>query len=81
MVTLIYEFRTSKASLCCPGKENKRMYCRNVHREVHGVSICQGCGTTWNRDVVGASNILLCFEAVVRGEARPAQFAAAVLRR
>jgi len=74
-VTLVNEYRTSKSSLCCPGADNKRMYCRNVHRAVHGVSICQGCGTTWNRDVVGASNILLCFTAVVRGEARPAHLA------
>ena len=28
-VTLVDEYRTSKSSLCCPGEENKRMYCQN----------------------------------------------------
>ena len=43
-------------------------------RKVHGILICQRCKRTWNRDVVGAINILDIYLARMYGLPRPQRF-------
>ena len=88
-VRLVDEFRTSKLCRWChectrnmrrkvptpitPGESPGGF----THTQVHAVLHCgtNGCrGTTMNRDVNGASNILQCFLSVVRTGTRPAGF-------
>ena len=75
-ITIINEYNTSKSSLCCHGHRNKCM--KDGHGEtqktVHGVSICTKCGKTWNRDVVGSSNILQILICLANGHDRPTRF-------
>ena len=47
---------------------------QNVPRKIHGILVCQKCKTTWNRDVVGATNILDIYLARMEGHQRPARF-------
>jgi hypothetical protein len=84
------EAYSSKSSVCCHGHANRKMPNRqppatykkgkyseqpnNMPREVHGILICNQCGKTWNRDVVGATNIREIYLARMRGEARPLRF-------
>ena len=84
------EAYTTKSSVCCHGHENQCMKnghslaeykngiymdCpRKMPQHVHGILICQGCGRTWNRDFVGAINILNLYMARVHGEPRPERF-------
>ena len=88
-VRLVDEFRTSKLCRWChectrnmrrklsapttPGEAPGGF----THTQVHAVLHCgtNGCrGTTMNRDVNGASNILKCFLSVIRTGGRPAGF-------
>ena len=81
---------SSKSSVCCPGHRNEEMKnghaieeYRNgffldepakMPRKVHGLLICTRCKRTWNRDVVGAINILDIYLARMQGLPRPARF-------
>jgi transposase len=63
-VTLVNEYRTSKSSPCCVGHDMARMIGPKKDGRmgpVHGVSICQGCGKTWDRDFSASVNIFDCF--------------------
>jgi transposase len=63
-VTLVNEYRTSKSSPCCVGHDMARMIGPKKDGSrgpVHGVSICQGCGKTWDRDFAASVNIFDCF--------------------
>ena len=72
---------TSCKSACCRGYKMKPMYDNNkpfvlpngtqVARKIHGVSICQGCGTLWSRDDNAARNIFEGTWQQLGGEPRP----------
>ena len=84
------EAYSSKSSVCCHGYRNhnqrngqplatykKGKYLATpgkMPREVHGILICNKCGRTWDRDVVGAINILDIYLARMRGQQRPERF-------
>jgi hypothetical protein len=81
---------STKSSVCCHGAENKCMKNGHsiqaykngkfletpakMPRKVHGILICQRCKRTWNRDVVGAVNILDIYLARMYGLPRPQRF-------
>jgi transposase len=84
------EAYSTKASVCCHGYANKEMKCgqspdtfkQGKYKEcpdkkpskVHGILVCQKCKRTWNRDVVGATNILDIYLARMEGHPRPERF-------
>jgi len=84
------EAYSSKSSVCCHGHLNESMkngqlvetYKRGKYVEkpekmpkhIHGILICQKCGSTWNRDFVGAFNILTIYIARMEGLERPERF-------
>ena len=81
---------SSKSSVCCHGHRNEEMKNGHpieqykdgffldepakMPRKVHGLLICTRCKRTWNRDVVGAINILDIYLARMQGLSRPARF-------
>ena len=50
-----YKIKTTKHKTLREGEKVKPIHCP---AKVHGISICEKCGRTWNRDVVGSVNIL-----------------------
>jgi len=84
------EAYSTKSSVCCHGAQNSCMKNgHSVHdykngkfletpakmpRKVHGILVCQRCKRTWNRDVVGAVNILDIYLARMNGQPRPERF-------
>jgi len=84
------EAYSTKSSVCCHGHLNKEMKCgqspetfkkgkykgcpNKKPRKVHGILVCQKCKRTWNRDVVGATNILDIYLARMEGHQRPERF-------
>lgn len=84
------EAYSTKASVCCHGHANKEMKCGQAPdifkqgkykdcpakkpSKVHGILICQKCKRTWNRDVVGPTNILDIYLARMEGHPRPERF-------
>ena len=83
----VNEAYSTKASVCCHEHSNKCMkngrnpktYKNNKYNyyptEIHGILICKKCGRTWNRDVVGAINILNIFlEEQYYQQPRPYRF-------
>jgi ribosomal protein L37AE/L43A len=60
-----------KKALESTGKTCKTPYYK---REIHGILICNKCGNTWDRDVVGAVNIADVAIAQLYGFARPERF-------
>lgn len=80
------ESMSTKSSLCCHGHHNKKMpngqdpkmfkngNYKYYPDEVHGILICKKCGRTWDRDFVGAVNILDIYMARMNGLTRPQRF-------
>lgn len=84
------EAYSTKSSVCCHGEENKEMknghlpemFMKGKYRDcpekkpskVHGILVCQKCKRTWNRDVVGATNILDIYLARMNDQRRPERF-------
>ena len=84
------EAYSTKSSVCCHGHENQCMKNGHsvqdykngkfletpakMPRQVHGILVCKRCKRTWNRDVVGATNILDIYLARMHGLPRPERF-------
>ena len=89
-VVQVKEAYSTKSSICCHGHENKCMHNgigpdaykggkfkdspKKVPHKIHGILVCQKCKRTWNRDVVGAINILDIYLADMEGQSRPHRF-------
>ena len=84
------EAYSTKSSVCRHGEKTKEiknghlpeMFMKGKYRDcpeqkpskVHGILLCQKCKRTWNRDVVGATNILDIYLARMNGRERPERF-------
>ena len=77
-VYLVDEFRTSCTCSKCEGgkcerflyRENPRPF-RKGETLVWGLLKCQTCGSVWNRDRNGASNIYKISDNIINGKTRP----------
>lgn len=80
-VYLVDEFRTSCMCSKCQSNDGRcekfvrrkspKPWKKDVSILVHGVLNCKKCGTVWNRDVNGATNIYRIAKQAIQGKKRP----------